>query len=143
MKFITILILVLSSFFSHASNAETNSPGMNNEYAMVFFFRSDCPWCHKFAPNLKQFTEKNRLFTYAFSMDGQGMSGFEVPIPATREISEMFFSQPRSITVPATFLINVNSQKFVKVSIGAVSSNDLQTTFNNIMSDPETLEALK
>ncbi|MGR5457270.1 conjugal transfer protein TraF, partial [Vibrio alfacsensis] len=31
----------------------TASAALNDQYAMVFFFRSDCPYCHQFAPTLK------------------------------------------------------------------------------------------
>lgn len=141
MKWINKLLLSLMLLASFHSQAQTQP--MENQYAMVFFFRSDCPYCHQFAPTLTKFTQQNNLFTYAFSLDGKAIPHFEVPIPATPEISELFFNNPRSITVPATFLINVNNQKFVKVSIGAVSGTDLQTTFDNILADNQVMEALQ
>lgn len=116
---------------------------MNNQYAMVFFFRSDCAYCHAFAPKLKQFTEINGLSTYAFSLDGKSLAQYPVPIPATPEVSQMFFDNPRSITVPATFLINVNSRKFVRVSVGDVSYQQLEQSVNGIFNDASVLEAMQ
>ncbi|MEZ8862545.1 type-F conjugative transfer system pilin assembly thiol-disulfide isomerase TrbB [Vibrio sp. 10N.247.311.51] len=116
---------------------------MNNQYAMVFFFRSDCAYCHAFAPTLKQFTQANSLPTYAFTLDGKSMGQFPVPIPATPEVSQLFFDNPRSITVPATFLINVNTRKFVRVSVGNVSYQQLEHSVNGILSDSEVLEAMR
>lgn len=127
----------------------TLSPAMsaiaapNDDYAMVFFFRSDCPYCHRFAPKLKDVAERQQLQTYAFSLDGQSIPHYPVPIPATPAISEMFFDNPRSITVPATFLINVHSQKFVRLSIGDISAQKLDSSVTRILSDPNTLEALQ
>ncbi|MGR5406502.1 type-F conjugative transfer system pilin assembly thiol-disulfide isomerase TrbB [Vibrio mediterranei] len=121
----------------------TASAALNDQYAMVFFFRSDCPYCHQFAPTLKQFSQINGLQTYAFSLDGKALNEYPVPIPATPEISQMFFENPRSITVPATFLINVNSRKFVRVSIGNVSEQELTQSVNGIFNDPSVLEAMQ
>ncbi|QFT13617.1 type-F conjugative transfer system pilin assembly thiol-disulfide isomerase TrbB [Vibrio sp. THAF190c] len=115
----------------------------NDDYAMVFFFRSDCPYCHRFAPKLKSVTKRHQLGTYAFSLDGHSIPHYPVPIPATPEIGEMFFENPRSITVPATFLINVHSRKFVRLSIGDVSEEVLDRSVTRILSDPKTLEMLQ
>ncbi|MFS1904468.1 MULTISPECIES: type-F conjugative transfer system pilin assembly thiol-disulfide isomerase TrbB [Vibrio] len=136
LRTITVFFLLMSSFTPLQA-------APNDDYAMVFFFRSDCPYCHRFAPKLKNVTERQQLQTYAFSLDGQSIPHYPVPIPATPEISQMFFENPRSITVPATFLINVNSQKFVRVSIGDVTANQLETSVRRILSDPETLEAIR
>ena len=115
----------------------------NDDYAMVFFFRSDCPYCHRFAPKLKHVTERHQLQTYAFSLDGQSIPHYPVPIPATPEIGAMFFDNPRSVTVPATFLINVHSRKFVRLSIGDVAADVLNQSVTRILGDPKTLEALQ
>lgn len=136
-----IRILLLCLFALSPLSAAQASP--NDDYAMVFFFRSDCPYCHRFAPKLKHVTELQQLQTYAFSLDGQSIPHYPVPIPATPEISQMFFDNPRSITVPATFFINVNSQKFVRLSIGDVSADVLNQSITRILSDPKTLEALQ
>ncbi len=122
-------------FLLMVSNLPISTAAPNDQYAMVFFFRSDCAYCHQFAPKLKQFTEQNQMMTYAFSLDGQPIPQYPVPIPATPDISQTFFENPRDITVPATFLINVNSRKFVKVSIGDVSYSELANSVNGILND--------
>lgn len=138
-----MLLRTITVFFLLMSSLTPLQAASNDDYAMVFFFRSDCPYCHRFAPKIKNVTERQKLQTYAFSLDGQSIPHYPVPIPATPEISQMFFENPRSITVPATFLINVNSQKFVRVSIGDVTANQLETSVRRILSDPETLEAIR
>lgn len=114
-----------------------------DQYALVFFYRGDCPHCHNFAPKFKAFTEQHRLQTYVFSLDNQPLPDYPVPIPATPEISQSFFEDPRSITVPATFFINVSSRKFVKVSIGDVSYAELAHSVQVILSDRAVLEAIE
>nr|AKN37264.1 IncF plasmid conjugative transfer protein TrbB [Vibrio splendidus]AKN38548.1 IncF plasmid conjugative transfer protein TrbB [Vibrio splendidus]AKN38600.1 IncF plasmid conjugative transfer protein TrbB [Vibrio splendidus] len=133
----TLTLLFLLSPFATVQAAP------NDDYAMVFFFRSDCPYCHRFAPKLKRVTHRQQLQTYAFSLDGQAVPHYPVPIPATPAVSQMFFDNPRNITVPATFLINVNSQKFVRVSIGDVSEVQLETSIRHILSDADTSEAIR
>ena len=138
MKRTTLLLILMLSPFGSAYAMMQNSP-----YALVFFFRSDCPYCHSFSSTLKQFTDINRMQTYAFSLNGKALAEFPVPIPATPDISRLFFENPRSITVPATFLINVNTRKFVKVSIGDVSYDQLNQSVHGILNDPLILEAME
>ncbi|WP_425628595.1 type-F conjugative transfer system pilin assembly thiol-disulfide isomerase TrbB [Vibrio neptunius] len=116
---------------------------MQDQYALVFFYRSDCPYCHQFAPKFKAFTERKPLPTYVFSLDNRPLPDYPVPIPATPDIAQRFFENPRSITVPATFLINVNSRKFVKVSVGDVSYHELERSVQGILSDTALLEAMQ
>ncbi|MCK6263819.1 type-F conjugative transfer system pilin assembly thiol-disulfide isomerase TrbB [Vibrio sp. ZSDE26] len=116
---------------------------MQDEYAMVFFYRSDCPYCHQFAPKFKAFTQQAQLQTYVFSLDNRPIAQYPVPIPATLEIIQLFFESPRNITVPATFLLNVNSQKFVKVSVGDVTYDALEQSVKGILSDKALLEAMQ
>lgn len=146
--FITLLLCASVFFKAHAQSGQETAPNpahtvMNGQYAMVFFFRSDCNHCHRFAPKLKAFATQNNLFTYAFTLDGQGMKTYPSPIPSTPDIAAQFFTDPRNITVPATFLVNVNTRKYAKVSIGDVSSQQLQETFTNIMNDYQALEAME
>lgn len=143
MKKFNILRLAVMTFLLSMTQIQVSHAAMNDHYAMVFFFRSDCGYCHAFAPKLKQFTDNHHLSTYAFTLDGQSLPQYPVPIPATPDISQMFFENPRSITVPATFLINVNTRKFVKVSIGDVSYAQLQQSVDGILSDPKVLEAMQ
>jgi type-F conjugative transfer system pilin assembly thiol-disulfide isomerase TrbB len=139
--FIALMMLCLGGF--HSVNASEQPTAMSGQYAMVFFFRSDCAYCHRFAPKLKAFAQKNKLYTYAFTLDGKGTSEYPAPISSTPEIATQFFTNPSNITVPATFLINVNTRKYAKVSIGDVSSYQLQETYTNIMNDYQSVEAME
>ncbi|MCG9727492.1 type-F conjugative transfer system pilin assembly thiol-disulfide isomerase TrbB [Vibrio brasiliensis] len=112
-------------------------------YALVFFYRSDCPYCHEFAPKFKALTQKKQLPSYVFSLDNQPLPDYPAPIPVTPDISQRFFDNPRSITVPATFLLNVNSHKFVRVSVGNVSYAELEQSVDGILSDQRLLSAMQ
>ena len=125
---------------SSTDNAQAANP---HDYALVFFFRSDCPYCHKFAPKLQQLAAQTGTYTYAFSLDNQGIPGFEVPIPATPDIASTFFDNPRSVTVPASFLINVNTRKFVRLTVGDVSQAQLQQSYLNSLNDPLVIASMQ
>ncbi|AIW17431.1 conjugal transfer protein TraF [Vibrio tubiashii] len=135
MRFLSTLLVwfSLSVSPSHA--------GMSNEYALVFLMQSSCPYCHKVAPSVTKVSQELGLTVYTFTMDGGGLPGFQVPIPATQEIREKFLAV--SNIVPATFLINVNSQKFTPISRGDIDYPTLIRGFSNAINDPEVREALQ
>ncbi|SGZ09496.1 type-F conjugative transfer system pilin assembly thiol-disulfide isomerase TrbB [Moritella viscosa] len=139
--FFTLIVLCLGGL--QGANASERPTAMNGQYAMVYFFRSDCSYCRQFAPKLKAFAKQNNLFTYDFTLDGKGTQDYPSPIASTPDIAQQFFTNPSNITVPATFLVNVNTRKYAKVSIGDVSSYQLQETFTNIMNDHKLLEAME
>ncbi|WP_394145653.1 type-F conjugative transfer system pilin assembly thiol-disulfide isomerase TrbB [Vibrio atypicus] len=130
-------------FLLFITTASSSYAAIQDQYAMVFFYRSDCSYCHQFAPKFKTFTQREQLQTYVFSLDNRPITEYPVPIPATPEVSQLFFESPRYITVPATFLINVNSRKFVKVSIGDVTYDELEQSVRGILSDRTLLEAMQ
>lgn len=143
-RIFTLLILtLLLTFQSQTAVIAAPQSANPNDYALVFFFRSDCPFCHKFAPKLKQFAAQTGTYTYAFSLDNQGIAGFEVPIPSTPDIASMFFENPRSVTVPATFLINVNTRKFVRLTVGDVTTAQLQQSYLQSLNDPQVIDSMR
>ncbi|MFB9214273.1 conjugal transfer protein TraF [Vibrio sinaloensis] len=137
MRLLCTLFLFLSVSL-HSAHA-----GMQNQYALVFFFDSTCNFCHRTAPKITLLGEQFQLPIYAFSVNGKGIPGFEVPIPVTPDIARTFFPQTAYPTLPATFLINVNSRKFARLSEGDVSLNQLSTSIQSALSDPRVLEALQ
>ncbi|MGR3990852.1 conjugal transfer protein TraF, partial [Vibrio harveyi] len=53
------LLLSFALFVSSAHAA------MQNQYALVFFFESTCPYCHKTAPKITRLSERFQLPVYA------------------------------------------------------------------------------
>jgi len=148
MKNLNILLFALLglalSFNSAAQPQGTVITAANpNDHALVFFFRSDCPYCHQFAPKLAQLAAQTGTYTYAFSLDNHGIPGFEVPMPSTPDIASTFFANPRSVTVPASFLINVNTRKFVRLTVGDVTSAQLQQSYLQSLNDPQVIASMR
>ncbi|MFA0387420.1 MULTISPECIES: conjugal transfer protein TraF, partial [Vibrio] len=52
MPFLRTLVL---AFLIHAASAHA---AMQNQYALVFFFESTCPYCHKTAPKITRLGER-------------------------------------------------------------------------------------
>ncbi|MEZ9187343.1 type-F conjugative transfer system pilin assembly thiol-disulfide isomerase TrbB, partial [Vibrio splendidus] len=63
--------------------------------------------------------------------------------PVTPEIGKTFFPGQGKTVMPATFLMNVNSRKFSRLSIGDVPESTLAQSIQNALNDPRVQEALQ
>lgn len=50
-----------------------------SEHGLIFFFRSDCPYCHAMAPVVKMLQDKYGIEVLPVSIDGRGMSVYPNP----------------------------------------------------------------
>ena len=135
--------LLLSVVMTFALLTPATAQTMPTPYALVFFFSSDCPYCHQFAPTMRQFQEQTHLPLYEFSFDGKPIPGYDTPIPVTPDIARVFFTDAKNAITPATFLINVNTGKYVHVSRGNVSYQELISSYQRIRADNTTMESLQ
>ena len=135
--------LLLGVAMLFASHALATANPMPNQYALVFFFSSDCSYCHQFAPTMQQFQQQTQLPLYEFSFDGKPIPGYHTPIPVTPDIARVFFTDTKNAITPATFLINVNSGKYVHLSRGNVSYQDLMRSYQRVRADNATMESLQ
>jgi len=101
----------------------------SKKYGLMFFFRSDCPYCHKFAPILKSFEEKYGVEILPVSLDGAGLP--EYPHP---ERDNGIARNMNITTVPAVLAIDTKSNEVLPVSYGLVSVDELTTRIINIQS---------
>lgn len=49
------------------------------EHGLIFFFRSDCPYCHQMAPVLKMLQAKYGIEVLGVTVDGGGLPDFPTP----------------------------------------------------------------
>lgn len=54
-------------------NEEQHLKTLAKEHGLIFFFRSDCPYCHAMAPVLRSMSEKYGIEVLAVSVDGAGL----------------------------------------------------------------------
>jgi conjugal transfer pilus assembly protein TraF len=96
-----------------------------DEKGLVFFFRSDCPYCHRFAPILKKFSERFGFTVIPVSLDNKGLPDFPYPKPNIDLGRKLNVS-----VVPALFLIEPDSNTVATVGYGF---NDWQTLTNKVL----------
>jgi conjugal transfer pilus assembly protein TraF len=89
-------------------------------HALFFFFRSDCPYCHQFAPLLRDFEAKFGMKVVPISVDGGGLPEFPSPrldngIGRTLDVRQ----------VPALFLVEPRGGKITPIGYGVLSESEL------------------
>ena len=87
---------------------------------LFFFYRSDCPYCHAFAPTLADFQARHGIQVVAISVDGGPMPGFpnaraDNGIATTLKVTQ----------VPAVFLAQPFTGKITPIGFGVLSESQL------------------
>lgn len=95
---------------------------ISETHGLLFFFRSDCPHCHRFAPVLKKFSEEYGLTVVPVSMDGPGLPEY----PDPRKNYSMG-GKLKITTVPAVFILNPESNSVAPVGFGYSDWSSLQS----------------
>lgn len=60
-------------------NEEQQLRMLAREHGLIFFFRSDCPYCHAMAPTLRMLSDRYGIEVLPVSVDGQGLPDFPQP----------------------------------------------------------------
>lgn len=113
----------------------------HSDYALAFFFRSDCAYCHQFAPIMQSMSKHTGLFTYAFSVDGKGMRYYPTPLMATPDIIKTFYGY-QDLLVPSVFVVQVHTRQFVRVSAGYLDYAALDKQLSLVFNSPQIMYAL-
>lgn len=67
-------------FDAERDQAETQQlRAVAGEHGLIFFFRSDCPYCHAMAPVLRMLNQKYGIEVLGVSLDGGDLPEFPVP----------------------------------------------------------------
>lgn len=61
------------------ADEEQQLRALAKDHGLIFFFRSDCPYCHAMAPMLRQLSEKYGIDVLGVSVDGRGLPDFPSP----------------------------------------------------------------
>ena len=108
----------------------------NYTYAIAYFFSSECQFCQRFSPVLSEFANVNHVKVYAFSVDGKPLPSFSNFIYPSQKILNHFFGDIQSVVFPTVFLVNVNTNKFVKISTGYIAYNQFSSLFYSFLKNP-------
>src|SRR5574338_87107 len=90
------------------------------DHVLFFFYRSDCPYCHAFAPTLEAFQSRHGLKVVAISLDGGPMPGFSDARTDNGIATALKVSQ-----VPAVFLAQPYSGRITPIGFGVLSESQL------------------
>jgi conjugal transfer pilus assembly protein TraF len=97
---------------------------LSKTHGLVFFFRSDCPFCHDFAPVVKSLSDQYGIEVMPVSMDGQGIAEF--PRPRVDNGISTFVSNGAGVqTVPALYLVSNDQKTVTLVGVGALSIDEV------------------
>lgn len=93
---------------------------LGRDHVLFFFYRSDCPYCHTFAPTLQAFEAKHGIQIVAVSVDGGPMPGFPLARPDNGIATALQVNQ-----VPAVFLAQPSTGKITPIGSGVLSESQL------------------
>lgn len=93
---------------------------LGRDHVLLFFFRSDCPYCHAFAPTLADFQARHGIRVEAVSLDGGPLPGF----PEARRDNGIA-STLRVSQVPAVYLAQPFAGTITPIGFGVLSEAQL------------------
>ena len=97
-------------------------------HGFFFFLSSNCPYCHAFAPIVKQFIEKYGASLIPISLDGGTFAHF--PKVVSDNGTAAAFNVYR---VPALFAVNPKNKQVIPVANGMMSLSELEDNIIKIM----------
>jgi conjugal transfer pilus assembly protein TraF len=89
-------------------------------HGLIFVFRSDCPFCHRFAPILKRFEQELGMTVLAISLDGGTLPDY----PDARADNGMA-ARLNATAVPALYLTAPARREIRPVGFGLMAMSDL------------------
>jgi conjugal transfer pilus assembly protein TraF len=89
-------------------------------HVLYFFFKSDCQYCHAFAPVLLGFSQATGIKIFPVSLDGGGLPEFPQPHKDRGQAAAL-----GATTVPAVFLANPATREITPVAFGIQSETEL------------------
>jgi conjugal transfer pilus assembly protein TraF len=100
-------------------------------HGLVFVFRGDCPFCHRFAPILRRFAQEHGLAVLPVSLDGGTLPEFPDARPDNGLAARL-----DTHTVPALYLTEPRSRSFFPVGFGLMSDAELLERIATLARDP-------
>ncbi len=89
-------------------------------HVLYFFFKSDCPYCHAFAPVLLGFSQATGIKIFPVTLDGGALNEFPQP-----HIDRGQAAALGATTVPAVYLANPATREVAPIAFGIQSESEL------------------
>jgi len=102
---------------------------LSKHYGLFFVFKSSCPYCHRFAPIVKEFSTLFGFEVKAISADGGVMNEFK---NAAQDNGALKIINPQGV-YPALFLANPKTMEIIPIAWGLVSITELKENCRYIL----------
>lgn len=107
----------------------TQVSALARDHVLLFFYRSDCPYCHAFAPTLRGLQQRTGLRVEAVSLDGGALPDF------ARYRRDNGIARTLGVTqVPAVFLAQPYSGQITPIGFGVLSQTQLLERLTRVAS---------
>lgn len=101
-------------------NEEQQLKILAREHGLIFFFRSDCPYCHAMAPTIKMLSDKYGIEVLAVSVDGIGLPEFPNPRDGRTQAAAWGIER-----VPALFIGSKQTGDRAPVGFGMMALSEI------------------
>ena len=91
---------------------------------------------------MRDFVNKNHIHIYAFSVNGQPLPSFPNFIVPSEAILTRFFNNVQSVVYPSSFIVNVNTNKFIQLTTGYIAENQFESLYQSFMNNPQVHQAI-
>lgn len=98
----------------------SNMRELAKQHGIIFFFRSDCPYCHAVSKVLKTMENEFGMEVIAASLDGGGLPEYPV-FKDGRNLAGKWEVQ----VVPALFLANKQTTEYAPIGFGAMALDEI------------------
>ncbi|KAB2836816.1 MAG: conjugal transfer protein TraF [Caedimonadaceae bacterium] len=112
-----------------AQQLENKLKKLSKHFGLFFVFKMDCPYCHQFAPLVKEFGEN-----FGFELKGISKEGGNLPgvSNSSKDNGILSLINPEGV-YPALFLANPNTQEVIPIAWGMVSYSELLQNIETIL----------
>lgn len=104
-------------------NRKAKFKEISKKYGLLYVFRSDCPYCKRFSPILKDFANLHGFTVISVTLDGQGTKEFPNPM---RDITALKRRNALPEVVPALYLVDPQEPEAKVLGFGLMNSTDLE-----------------
>ncbi|MBW8308053.1 MAG: conjugal transfer protein TraF [Candidatus Paracaedibacteraceae bacterium] len=98
---------------------------LSQTHGLFFFYSSNCPYCHQFAPIVKMFAEQYGWDVLAISLDERAIETFPNAVP-----DNGLAAQWNVTSLPSLFAVNPETEDVIQVAQGMTSIDEME---NRIM----------